>query len=686
VLRGTSVCARSPEPRCAIPDGNVSTVMGFRVFSDPSSAAPQLGVAGSILRKASALATSPPSVGPPLFPTAACASTRLLSRPTGMSRTYARSRVKEQRWQHGVKSTIAGARADLLEKPGFLYGQRLRPPVSAPALLPSLAPDVATGEALDVATGAPSPPIFLGRQPVPPIRCKSAPPMDEAPAAPLSTGGRELRRSKGTPNILKLGSLSLSEVTTSPARIGVRENNSGGMVGRTEGSRSASHAIPLSVSIECSASHAIPLNASIECSGRSHDLGSGSGGCHDLDGRAVSDSLNSSLERGCLADSEGSTADLLRPLRLDAPPAHATRRTPSARTPSARTPSARTPGPQRTGSQGTPGPPSTVRRRQPSFEEALAPRPYLVVACSYPGSPLALRAVEREARAIAAAQPLATTLLENPSCSELRRVLAESDARVLHLTCHGDAPLRGERVPLLMNDVLADEQAKRAFGVMALGIEWWTALLQPIVPRLRVAYLGGCQTIDLGHALHQHAGIASVVCWTSRVADRAAQVFGTAFAAALCSPQPHAANDVYGSAAACAACADDEDELERVRAAFAAASATVLQETEVGCLDNGMRCTVQKYELVDPSDPAVHLCVGCPRQCRVCPWKREGDVCPWAGRLLPSSSQHHAADDASSSGTLAPCPFRGWRGRVAAGVPRLLQSGREDDAAKRVPV
>ena len=89
--------------------------------------------------------------------------------------------------------------------------------------------------------------------------------------------------------------------------------------------------------------------------------------------------------------------------------------------------------------------------------------------------------------------------------------------------------------------------------------------------------------------------------------------------------------------------------------AYVAAHVKVLGETELGVLDDGTASQVQKYEFVAPDDWArVHRCfrATCGRGTAVV------GKCPWAGRLSPTS---HAQGDRD-----------GWKGRVAAGVPKLL--------------
>ena len=80
-------------------------------------------------------------------------------------------------------------------------------------------------------------------------------------------------------------------------------------------------------------------------------------------------------------------------------------------------------------------------------------------------------------------------------------------------------------------------------------------------------YLAGAQLLD--------AGIDTVVCWDSLVADEAACWFSLGFARALA-----ASDDVAG--------------------AFGAGVAAILSVTEPGRLDNGAHGWLQKFELGDP--------------------------------------------------------------------------------------
>ena len=134
------------------------------------------------------------------------------------------------------------------------------------------------------------------------------------------------------------------------------------------------------------------------------------------------------------------------------------------------------------------------------------------------------------------------------------------------------------------------------------------------------------------------------MCFGTRTIDRAAAEFGEELAARLCSRAARLA-DRSGDAA------------------FEGAKAAVLSVTEAGVLDNGLRGSVQKFELADPDDHTrVHHCAPPGPGCAPCAatgcWP-----CPWQGRMLPAPGQR-----------LVP----GWRGRLAAGVPRRLPAERPE--------
>ena len=263
-----------------------------------------------------------------------------------------------------------------------------------------------------------------------------------------------------------------------------------------------------------------------------------------------------------------------------------------------------------------------------SWAEATAPRPYLVVACAYPGTPLELRGVAREAAMVEEACAGLVTLLRDPTVDEIRAQLPR--CRGLHLLCHGDAPLHGECVPLL----------GKGEHLEALSIAALAALLQPhaAAGTLQHVYLGGCKTHELGVALSEQAGVPCVVSYRARVLDAAAATFGTKFVKVL-------------------------EEKGDAHTAFADAKASVLAQTERGLLDNNRRqpVDVQKYEFADPDAAEVHHCCVHPSQPELCAAtgcpRRQ---CPWRGRLSPPEEM------------MGVVSARTWRGRLATGEPSLL--------------
>ena len=165
---------------------------------------------------------------------------------------------------------------------------------------------------------------------------------------------------------------------------------------------------------------------------------------------------------------------------------------------------------------------AVARRRAGSgsltFEEATAPRPYLIVACSYPGSKFEIRGVRAEAEQVADCAKLVTRI-DDCSVDLLRAKLVS--CRGLHLLCHGDAPLHGECVPLLGSGHRPE----------AISLEAMIGLIRPVAltGSLRHVYLGGCKTRALGLALHTQAAVPCVVCYEHKVHDAAASLFGAEF-------------------------------------------------------------------------------------------------------------------------------------------------------------
>ena len=74
-------------------------------------------------------------------------------------------------------------------------------------------------------------------------------------------------------------------------------------------------------------------------------------------------------------------------------------------------------------------------------------------------------------------------------------------------------------------------------------------------------------------------------------------------------------------------------------------------------LDTGVLLQeTEKYEFISPEDERVHECSYGTVPCTAC---RRVGACPWFGRLSPT--------------TRAQRNRIGWKGRMAAGIPLLLE-------------
>ena len=256
---------------------------------------------------------------------------------------------------------------------------------------------------------------------------------------------------------------------------------------------------------------------------------------------------------------------------------------------------------------------------------ALIAATHLVIACTYPGTGAALPAAAEEATAALVALGRETSQkLVNPNADRIVAALNERAHGGLHVALHGNAPLAGDPVPLL---------SPTTGGLQAHSIDWWVELIKPLVAKgLRYVYLGGCCTAVLGRALRDRAGVPAVVCFEGKVENGAAKIFGTAFAQAI------------GDGATPAD-------------ASAAARKRVLDTMEEGMLDTGVLLQeTEKYEFISPEDERVHECSYGTVPCTAC---RRVGACPWFGRLSPT--------------TRAQRNRVGWKGRMAAGIPLLLE-------------
>ena len=134
--------------------------------------------------------------------------------------------------------------------------------------------------------------------------------------------------------------------------------------------------------------------------------------------------------------------------------------------------------------------------------------------------------------------------------------------------------------------------------------------------KLKLIVFTGCSTLKLAQALQEQAEVEFIVCWSSVLSDEAGKIFGAAFA--------------RETAAGLAP-----------RAALEKAREAVHAETEAGFGSNGLAMQVQKFELdIDPKDAA-----------RV-----------------------------SANRRLIEFPPQQRRGRLAAGVPELLDRSARKDA------
>ena len=188
-------------------------------------------------------------------------------------------------------------------------------------------------------------------------------------------------------------------------------------------------------------------------------------------------------------------------------------------------------------------------------------------------SAIHLPAVASEAAAIERSLAQNAERHSRISVRELRVVL--KGKRIWFFPGHGDAMLQGEPVLAFEKDGVFE----------AVSIQTLTEIVKWHVKhsQLQLVVLTGCCTYRLGTALHEHAGVPDVVCWSTVLHDEAGKIFGEAFASEV-------AKQI----------SEDVAKLDPA-AAFAAACASVHSETEAGQLDTGHSGMVQKFELhVDP--------------------------------------------------------------------------------------
>ena len=235
----------------------------------------------------------------------------------------------------------------------------------------------------------------------------------------------------------------------------------------------------------------------------------------------------------------------------------------------------------------------------------------LITAQSYGASPHHLANVGPEAL-------LQQTAFGGPEKAEVMsdiNVVQLNDAlrgrKVLCFAGHGDAPLLGETVPGFVD----------AGGLQAVSISTLVEVIRAHVLKgyLQMVVFTGCCTLELAKALHERALVPFCVCWASVLSDAAGPAFGAGFASSYAAGETPLVD-------------------------FDAACTAVHMQTEPGYLDSagstpGLESSVQKYELwVDPKDAAL---------------------------VFP---KHHP-----DAGRLRSFPAGAHRGRIAAGVPKLIQ-------------
>ena len=261
---------------------------------------------------------------------------------------------------------------------------------------------------------------------------------------------------------------------------------------------------------------------------------------------------------------------------------------------------------------------SAIRSRQlvrpPTFKSPTV----LITACSYAnvaGLVRPLVEVPAEARAIQDAFPAhATTRLDDPSVDALAAALPGHNT--WFFLGHGDAMVRGERMPLFVGDNGRCANGLQAISHEALVSTLAAALTSRSNMHLRLVVLNGCKTLPLADAiLRRCASVQHVVCWQSSSHSGAAAVFGGALARGLAESggRPHG-----------------------VRRAFEGAKAAVLRQLEPGRLAGGAPVGLPKYVLEDPEDLVkVHARCPCSPRCG------HGFVCPLVGRLITPGRATH---------------------------------------------
>lgn len=269
-------------------------------------------------------------------------------------------------------------------------------------------------------------------------------------------------------------------------------------------------------------------------------------------------------------------------------------------------------------SRSSPSLSSVLHSRQLVRPPTLKSPTVLITACSYAnvaGLVRPLVEVPAEARAIQDAFPShATTRLDDPSVDALAAALPGHNT--WFFLGHGDAMVRGERMPLFVGD-----NGRCANGLQAISHEALVSTLAAALPsrsnaHLRLVVLNGCKTLPLADAiLRRCTSVQHVVCWQSSSHSGAAAVFGSSLARGL---------------------AESGARPRGVRRAFEGAKAAVLRQLEPGRLTGGAPVGLPKYVFEDPEDLVkVHARCPCSPRCG------HGFVCPLVGRLITPGRATH---------------------------------------------
>lgn len=238
--------------------------------------------------------------------------------------------------------------------------------------------------------------------------------------------------------------------------------------------------------------------------------------------------------------------------------------------------------------------------------------------------------------------PEKAELLEEISFSQLDAAL--SGREVWCFAGHGDAQL--DREPTLAFTKTGQLESVKVATIAA------TVRKHARFGKLRLVVFTGCSTLKLAEALQEQAEVEFIVCWSSVLSDEAGLIFGAAFA--------------RETAAGLAP-----------RAALDKAREAVHAETEEGFGSNGLAMHVQKFELdIDPWD-AVRVVQDTTTTRSELGWwfppaPLDGAITTPAGSWAQRLGAHRSR--------LVGFPPKQRRGRLAAGVPELLDRSARKDA------